>query len=88
MVGDSEDGDDVVFAQQTDQCGYWRVVLIYILCVFACCVQVATLVIAPQDARQHISAVGLVVEGWLSGEHQEMCAMVSPTDLILEEEYK
>lgn len=83
MVGDSKDGDDVVFAQQTDQCGYGRVILFYILCVFVICVQVALFVIARQDARQHVGAVSLVVEGRLGGENQEMRAVVAPTDLIL-----
>lgn len=69
VVGDGQDGDDVVFAQYTDQRGYWRVILGYILCVFAFCVQVAKLVIAWQNAWQHISTIRLVVEGWLGGEN-------------------
>ena len=46
------------------------------------------LVVARQDARQHVSTVSLVVEGRLGGENQDVCAVVSPTDLILEEEHK
>lgn len=34
MVGDSKDGDDVVFAQQTDQRGYGGVILVDVLGVF------------------------------------------------------
>lgn len=84
VVCDSKDGNDVVFAQHTDQCGYWRVILVYILCVTACVVQVTLLVIAWQDAWQYVSTVSLVVKGWLSGENQEMCAVLAPADLILE----
>lgn len=87
VVGDSKNGNDVMFAQQADQCGYGRVILIYILCVFALRVQVAALVIARQDAGQHVGAVSLVVEGRLGGENQQMCAVVAPTDLILKEEF-
>lgn len=60
----------------------------YVLRVFAQRVQVAKLVVARQDAGQHVSAVGLVVEGGLGGENQEMRAAVAPTDFILEGEYK
>ncbi len=87
MVGDSKDGNDVVFAQQTDQRGDGRVILVYILCVFAVCVQVAALVVALQDARQHVSTIRLVVEGRFGGENQEMCAEVAPADVILEQEF-
>lgn len=83
MVGDRKDGNDVVFAQQADQRGYGRVILVYILCVFVICVQVALFVVARQDAGQHVRAVSLVVKGRLGGENQEMRAVVTPADLIL-----
>ena len=88
VVGNSKYGDDVVFAKHADQRGYWWVILFGILCVFALWVQVALLVVAWHDAGQYVSAICLVVEGWLGGENQEMRAVVSPTNPILKEEYK
>lgn len=87
MVGDSKDGDDVVFAQQADQRGDGRVILMDVLRVFPSCIQVAALVVALQDARQHVGAVGFVMKGRLGGENQQMCAVAAPTDLILQLEF-
>jgi len=83
VVGDGEDGDDVVLGEQADQRGYRRVILLHGLGVFARRVEVAALVVARQDARQHVGAVRLVVEGRLGGENQEMRAAAAPADLIL-----
>lgn len=63
MVGDSKDGNDVMFAQQTDQRGDGRVVLMDVFCVFPSWVQVTALVVAFQDARQHVGAVRFVMKG-------------------------
>lgn len=62
MVGDSKDGNDVMFAQQTDQCGYGWVILIYVLCIFPGWIQVAALVIAFYDARQNISTISFIMK--------------------------
>lgn len=87
MVGDRKDGNDVVFAQQTDQRGYGRVVLVDVFCVFSSWIQVTLLVVAFQDARQHVDAVGFVMKGRLGGENQQMCAVAAPTDLLLQSEF-
>lgn len=84
MVCDGEDGDNVVFAQQADQGGHRGVVLPGVLCVFPIGVQVALLVVAWHDARQHVGTVRLVVEGRLGGEDQEVGGMATPADLFLE----
>lgn len=63
MVGDSKDGNDVVFAQQTDQRGYGWVILMDVFCVFPSWIQMTELVVAFQDARQHIGTVGFVMKG-------------------------
>lgn len=83
VVGDSKDGDNVVFAKQAHQCGHRRVILCPVLSVGACGVQVAPLVIAIQDAGQHVSTVSLVVESRLSGEHQQVGAVRAPADVTL-----
>lgn len=85
VVGDSKDGDDVVFLQQADQHGDGGVILLDVLCVFACGVQVAELIVARQDPRQHVGAIVLVVEGRLGGEHEEMCAVWAPANIVLKE---
>ena len=63
VVGDGEDGDDVVSAEQAHQGGYRRVVLRPVLGIGARGVQVALLIVALHDAGQHVGTVGLVVEG-------------------------
>lgn len=63
MVGDGKDGNDVVFAQQPDQRGDGWVILSDVFCVFPIWIQVTELVVAFQDARQHVGAVGFVMKG-------------------------
>lgn len=84
VVGDGEDGDDVVVSQHTDQRGYWGVILFRSFCVFALSVQVAELIVALQDPRQDVHAIRLVMEIRLGGENQEVCAVVAPPNFILQ----
>ena len=83
VVGDGEDGDDVVLAEQAHQGGHRWVVLHLVLGVGARGVQVALLVITPHDAGQHVGPVGLVVEGRLGGENQQVGAVGAPADVPL-----
>lgn len=87
MVGDSKDRNDIMFAQQTDQRGYGWVILMDGFFVIPSWIQVAALVVAFQDARQHIGTVRFIMKGWLGGENQQMCAVTAPTDLILQLEF-
>lgn len=51
--------------------------------VFALGVQVAVLVVALQDAREHVDTISLVVKRRLGGEHQQVSTVSSPANLLL-----
>lgn len=85
VVGDGEDGDDVVLSQQADQRGDGGVVLGGCFRVSALVVQVTLLVVSWEDAGQHVDAIGLVVKGRLGGEDQEVRAVLTPADLLLQQ---
>lgn len=75
-----------MLSQQADQRGDGGVVLAGFMGVLALLIQVALLVVSWEDAGQDVDAVGLVVKGRLSGEDQEVCAVLTPSDLLLQEE--
>lgn len=83
MVGDGKDGYDVVLAQQTHEGGHRGIVLLGVVGVGAVLAQVALLVVTLQDPRQHIGAVGFIVEGRLSGEDQQVSAVLPPANALL-----